>query len=1643
MSLVKNDEEQRWVPTHVQVTVLRARGLRAKGKHGTSDVYTIIQLGKEKYSTCVIEKTTDPEWGEECAFELQPGILEKGGRDAYPPGSGDLTLTVMHRALIGLDVFLGQAVIPVDKAFQDRKSMKNEWHLLHSKTGKKEKERGELQLTVQFTRHNLTASMYDLSMKDKPRSAFDKLRERMRAKKRSSEEDSSSAIVSGGYGSMVSVRGRLPSDGGGEEDYEDDEGGEVRRSKMRSFFLRGRLRKSSDTRSSTSLGSESSESSSRGGSLSPTAGISVVVSDLSNSPSNSSNLTADSSPEHTVAPSPQVSPVRHMMYDISLPVPHSVTSENDTPILLPSVCVNGNPVETSPLTHHPPSLILQQPQRESTKPVTQSGQPQATKLPVKPQKTQSVEQKSQETRLTKSESKPRLEPQLPALGVLQKGSSLSLSLQNISRRGEGKQNGGPVDGRRWSFDKPGEEEKAAIVAALEHAGRVTDEAVMETVIPAGETETQGKKRRGLFSHGRGDSAGKGPIVSKEEAEHAQPLVEVKHKGWFGSKDSHSKPSPLVSPRSHSSASAICPIVPLNFNDPSQSMADKHANPFTSLPPFCEANPFLPVAQQNPFFQELQSAAPLTPDVPSLFSSQSGGNATPDLLRIGNKKGPSQMDFSFDPLNSHFEGQAEKDEFEHFAEDRLKSSDEVNETKNLVTPPPLLLKTNNQEPSGALGGLMVSDTNDPTDLGQTAPASTVETPKETAADTIQVSGSDVNDIFSSSDKPDHTDHGAHGFPQFNMNLSEISLPENSSLDFSELNTLACPYPALSPFSMNEDRSDATTLQDQPKMSLNSQNAKSDVTQPSLSEADTIDLLHSIGIEFSEGLSGNPETSQRPEAPESATDFESVIVHEDPLPFCRDNSSGDTLEQPTVKSDSLGGDLDHLSIEPCLSPQSDIIPGNIIQSNEEFWSSNASLIQTVAVSGKSLVETTELSRSHIQSGQSSLVSATLPVKNGEKTDAVMDTMIQNASGDGLLEGGNSKDICSEIEESVPENLFDGPSFPRLSKNMSNDMQGGKQKVSELPTSPCKNDLTGNLLTSISEEQEITNSSGTTHPVKHLLPTTGIRTGTDKDASDPNYVLSPGSVLLHSLHKSAESDQYITCASQQDSVSPSLELTQDVKPKQNWSVEDTSKSESLPNHISNAMPKDDTSVKAVPEVVCEQNQVIEENIKPFQEVLPKPESPQDVQPRICLLDLLPETHTFTPKSAPNTSSENMSDMIKSDFDEPMVQCNPSGDNVEKYDFSKDMLPIVVTSDMIAELEAQLAPLDTETCLVNNCKTCPTKQNDSQELQTDESHNMKSVGILSEGNLHLAQLTESNVFVSDCALEQTSSITQDLVITDSGLKNIFLPLPTETHLLCTSTSPVANLESADRNVEMWTTPAVQDSETPDLFPVNWPTLPQPSAPSLCEQPTLASRHDHSPNFTSSLFDLSPVASSTPHIAVFPFPIIPPTTDAKSLSLPRPKRAPLPTMQPVNSTSYNPFIQDNTQTFDHQSSPHPVKPLTPPDEKRSEGRSVLEKLKSTIHSGRSHHSDQDADKKPLVEGGGSYYHLNHSDLVKLLIQRDTELRQEREDYEKRRALLEKRETELKKMKLLIRDLEDYIDTLLVRIMEQTPTMLQVRNKMK
>lgn len=67
---------------------------------------------------------------------------------------------------------------------------------MESKPGKKRKERGRIQVSIQFMRNNMTASMFDLSMKEKPRSPFSKLKDKMKGRKHDSGYgDTSSAIL--------------------------------------------------------------------------------------------------------------------------------------------------------------------------------------------------------------------------------------------------------------------------------------------------------------------------------------------------------------------------------------------------------------------------------------------------------------------------------------------------------------------------------------------------------------------------------------------------------------------------------------------------------------------------------------------------------------------------------------------------------------------------------------------------------------------------------------------------------------------------------------------------------------------------------------------------------------------------------------------------------------------------------------------------------------------------------------------------------------------------------------------------------------------------------------------------------------------------------------------------------------------------------------------------------------------------------------------------------------------------------------------------------------------------------------------------------------------------------------------------------
>ncbi|KAM3937189.1 rab11 family-interacting protein 5 isoform 1-T1 [Leptodactylus fuscus] len=344
---LRPEPELGWLPTHVQVTILQARGLRAKGKHGTSDAYTLIQVGREKYSTSVVEKTPgSPEWKEECSFELSPGALERGE-------NCELQLIVMHRALIGMDQFLGQVSVSLQNVYQEGRSQRNQWYKLRSKPGKKEKERGEIQVSIQFTRNNLTASMFDLSIKDKPKTPFGKLKDKLKVKKLSQME-SSSAIV-------PSNIGRLDSD---------DEDEKKPKSKAAAFF-KGRLRKSSLTRSNTSLGSDSTISSTSG-TVPTTAGISIVLPDVIKKPAsrNSSLSTEPTVKDHEA--SPRMTHKRAFSDEVSqlklFPEPKSVQNlkPKGSPISKSSVCINGSHVYTEvPAPKPMPSLEKSSPASRS------------------------------------------------------------------------------------------------------------------------------------------------------------------------------------------------------------------------------------------------------------------------------------------------------------------------------------------------------------------------------------------------------------------------------------------------------------------------------------------------------------------------------------------------------------------------------------------------------------------------------------------------------------------------------------------------------------------------------------------------------------------------------------------------------------------------------------------------------------------------------------------------------------------------------------------------------------------------------------------------------------------------------------------------------------------------------------------------------------------------------------------------------------------------------------------------------------------------------------------------------------------------------------------------------------------------------
>ncbi|NXY11176.1 RFIP5 protein, partial [Pteruthius melanotis] len=593
------------------------------GKAGGSDAYTVIQLGREKYSTSVAEKSGgSPEWREECAFELPP---EPGLR-------AGLVLTVMHRALVGMDRFLGQALVPLEPARQRGREPDERWHKLHSKAGKKEKERGEILVSIQFTRHNLTASMFDLSVKDKPRSPFGKLKDKVTGKKKYDLE-SASAIIPSSVGAL---------------DMEDDFELGGKKSKVKGFFLKNKLRKSSLTQSSTSLGSDSTISSA---SLSMAANAPEVP----KSPSRHGSLSMERSGKDSL-PSPRLTHKRALSDDSPAPEPGAAPSPKPKAEPRSSLCINGShvygdePAPRSPAGLPPGSAPLPVPRRQDEA---------FAFAPLHPEPHHEVPWGLGGLERAQQRDEPRFIPSPPSLALQEelKVSTKAVTLSNHLGRA------------RMEESHRLEGKPAQAAAPLGFPAEPAEDRAPED---AGKEDKRAKG--GFFHHGgtRSDAGGKGQ-GDRGTPVHASAAGDERSKsgGWFGAKEpkeSPQKPSLEVSPQVETSSDAPSHCAPCS---PAPCPAALPAGmPSSNLPPapghsqagcLSPTNPFLNSLQSNPFFEELLADQVLNSPSPTHFLSSfpPGPHAAAELP-------PADTNPAIPPAPSEWD-----DTFDAFATSRLK------------------------------------------------------------------------------------------------------------------------------------------------------------------------------------------------------------------------------------------------------------------------------------------------------------------------------------------------------------------------------------------------------------------------------------------------------------------------------------------------------------------------------------------------------------------------------------------------------------------------------------------------------------------------------------------------------------------------------------------------------------------------------------------------------------------------------------------------------------------------------------------------------------------------------------------------------------------------------------------------------------
>ncbi|CAF3347233.1 unnamed protein product [Rotaria socialis] len=180
--------------------VHQARNLPDKGKHGGVDAFCTISMGKEKFVTAVREKTRSPDWEEQCDMPIAEDSIIK--------------LTVYHNNKNALSKgdFVGRVYVSL-RDLQDYDHVHRGWYKLTNKDGKTDKERGEIDVSLQFySKNNTTGSVLDLATKKKHLSLKD-IKQSLGSKLKTASKHRKSDNFSGDN-QLAEQRRRL---GGGED----------------------------------------------------------------------------------------------------------------------------------------------------------------------------------------------------------------------------------------------------------------------------------------------------------------------------------------------------------------------------------------------------------------------------------------------------------------------------------------------------------------------------------------------------------------------------------------------------------------------------------------------------------------------------------------------------------------------------------------------------------------------------------------------------------------------------------------------------------------------------------------------------------------------------------------------------------------------------------------------------------------------------------------------------------------------------------------------------------------------------------------------------------------------------------------------------------------------------------------------------------------------------------------------------------------------------------------------------------------------------------------------------------------------------------------------------------------------------------